>query len=338
MNTRGLMELVVLNIGYDLGILSPEIFAMMVIMALITTFMTGPSLDVINWLFRKKKDAPAEMISGRTKILISFANPRTSISLLRLASLITRNSRQEVNVTVMHLAPSNELNQVSIDEYEEAVFEDIDQEAREINQPIMTMFKVSNDIRGDIASIANNGDYNLLLIGNGKSIYDGSILGRILGFTIKMIDPERLINTVTGGEKSLFDKSPFEEATKAIIEKTTVPVGVLMSGEPDNAENIILPFIRQTDEIFLKTMLTMISNSGLRVIIANHGTRTQAGRIREHLADYSEQFEIIPGEDCRELLADSRSLLIVSCEFWAKESENNLYGYKKAPNVLVICR
>src|SRR5690606_39276435 len=40
MNTRGLMELIVLNIGYDLGVLSPEIFAMMVIMALVTTLMT----------------------------------------------------------------------------------------------------------------------------------------------------------------------------------------------------------------------------------------------------------------------------------------------------------
>jgi len=48
MNTRGLMELIVLNIGYDLGILSPEIFAMMVLMALITTFMTNPALNLIN--------------------------------------------------------------------------------------------------------------------------------------------------------------------------------------------------------------------------------------------------------------------------------------------------
>jgi len=47
MNTRGLMELVVLNIGYDLGILSPEIFAILVLMALATTFMTGPLLTLI---------------------------------------------------------------------------------------------------------------------------------------------------------------------------------------------------------------------------------------------------------------------------------------------------
>lgn len=47
MNTRGLVELVVLNIGYDMGILSPEMFTMLVIMALVTTFMTNPLLDRI---------------------------------------------------------------------------------------------------------------------------------------------------------------------------------------------------------------------------------------------------------------------------------------------------
>ena len=47
LNTRGLMELVVLNIGLELGILSPVVFSMMVLMALVTTFMTSP---IIKWL------------------------------------------------------------------------------------------------------------------------------------------------------------------------------------------------------------------------------------------------------------------------------------------------
>jgi Kef-type K+ transport system membrane component KefB len=47
MNTRGLMELVVLNIGLDLGVISPAIFTMMVIMALATTFMTTPILRAV---------------------------------------------------------------------------------------------------------------------------------------------------------------------------------------------------------------------------------------------------------------------------------------------------
>ena len=54
MNTRGLMELIILNIGYDLGILSPEIFTMMVLMAIVTTCMTGPALDLINWSMKDK--------------------------------------------------------------------------------------------------------------------------------------------------------------------------------------------------------------------------------------------------------------------------------------------
>ncbi len=50
MNTRGLVELIVLNIGYDLGILSTRIFAILVLMALTTTAMTGPLLSIANHL------------------------------------------------------------------------------------------------------------------------------------------------------------------------------------------------------------------------------------------------------------------------------------------------
>jgi len=44
MNTRGLMELIVLNIGLEMGIIGPTLFAMMVLMALATTIATGPAL------------------------------------------------------------------------------------------------------------------------------------------------------------------------------------------------------------------------------------------------------------------------------------------------------
>jgi Kef-type K+ transport system membrane component KefB len=47
MNTRGLVELVVLNIGLDLGVISPTLFTMLVIMALVTTFLTSPLLQLL---------------------------------------------------------------------------------------------------------------------------------------------------------------------------------------------------------------------------------------------------------------------------------------------------
>jgi Kef-type K+ transport system membrane component KefB len=55
MNTRGLMELIVLNIGYDLGVLTPQVFTMLVIMALATTAFTGPALNLLNRVFRVEK-------------------------------------------------------------------------------------------------------------------------------------------------------------------------------------------------------------------------------------------------------------------------------------------
>jgi Kef-type K+ transport system membrane component KefB len=56
MNTRGLMELIVLNIGLDLGVISPKLFAMLVIMALVTTLATTPAL---HWILGRG-NAPVE--------------------------------------------------------------------------------------------------------------------------------------------------------------------------------------------------------------------------------------------------------------------------------------
>jgi Kef-type K+ transport system membrane component KefB len=49
MNTRGLMELIILNIGFDIKVISPAVFSMMVLMALVTTFMTTP---LLRWIYR----------------------------------------------------------------------------------------------------------------------------------------------------------------------------------------------------------------------------------------------------------------------------------------------
>jgi Kef-type K+ transport system membrane component KefB len=59
LNTRGLVELIVLNIGYSLGILSPTLFTMLVVMALVTTMLTTPALNLLNV---QKKMRSQEMI------------------------------------------------------------------------------------------------------------------------------------------------------------------------------------------------------------------------------------------------------------------------------------
>jgi Kef-type K+ transport system membrane component KefB len=57
MNTRGLVELVILNVGFDLGVISPTLFSMMVVMALVTTCMTTPILAALSWKGRASIEA-----------------------------------------------------------------------------------------------------------------------------------------------------------------------------------------------------------------------------------------------------------------------------------------
>jgi Kef-type K+ transport system membrane component KefB len=65
MNTRGLMEFVVLSIGYDLGVLSPTVFTMMVLMALATTFMTSPALSAIEHIKLRQELTSVKPVAER---------------------------------------------------------------------------------------------------------------------------------------------------------------------------------------------------------------------------------------------------------------------------------
>lgn len=68
MNTRGLMELVILNIGFDIKVISPAVFSMMVLMALVTTFMTTPLLQ---WIYPALARSPE--VSIEPSVIPEFA-------------------------------------------------------------------------------------------------------------------------------------------------------------------------------------------------------------------------------------------------------------------------
>ena len=59
MNARGLMELIILNIGLERGIIAPPLFAMMVIMAIMTTLMASPIFEFVYWRNQAPAVAPA---------------------------------------------------------------------------------------------------------------------------------------------------------------------------------------------------------------------------------------------------------------------------------------
>lgn len=173
MNTRGLMELIVLNIGYDLGVLTPEIFAMLVLMALITTFMTGPALDLINYAFPEKVEAEHKRFY---KILLAFGPPEKGRKLLRLADQLTHSRGSEVSITAFHLTPGSDINPKEAREYEQQSFRLVRAEAENLGIKVKTLYKAANDINREITREANKG-YDLLLVGGSQSLFGDNVVG-----------------------------------------------------------------------------------------------------------------------------------------------------------------
>ncbi|WP_415877639.1 cation:proton antiporter [Chryseobacterium aquaticum] len=279
MNTRGLMELIVLNIGYDLGVLSPEIFAMMVIMALFTTFMTGPALNLINYIFKSKNDEDHINSDNDSKyrVLLSFDNPESGSTLLKLANDFTHKMNGNKSITAMNIAPVDEMHTYEINEYENDQFKNVIETSNDLDIEVTTLFKASTDIESDLTSISNKGNYDLLLIMLGKSMYEGSLLGRLLGFTTKIINPEKLLNTVKG-KSYIFNNSPFDDFTLQILDKTNIPVGVLVDKGFCSAEKVFIPIFNLSDFYLLEYAKRLINNNNSQIIILD-----VAGQIRNNI-------------------------------------------------------
>src|SRR5579863_301573 len=93
MNTRGLMELIVLNIGLELHIISPVLFAMMILMALATTFATTPIVHLLSSEseagMQPSTRYPQTREPARSAILVPVANPNGVARLVNLALAAT---------------------------------------------------------------------------------------------------------------------------------------------------------------------------------------------------------------------------------------------------------
>ncbi len=343
MNTRGLMELIVLNIGYDLGVLSPEIFAMMVIMALFTTFMTGPSLDLINFIFKGKKSMVDEEVddnSGKYKVLLSFDTPESGSTLLKLADNFTHKMNGNKSVTAMNIAPVDELHAFDIEDYEKDLFEDVIDTSHELKLEVTTLFKASNDIENDLVSITNKGHYDLLLIMLGKSIYEGTLLGKLLGFTTKIINPEKLLNTVKG-KSYIFNSSPFDDFTLSILDKTNIPVGIMVDKNFESADKIFIPIFDLSDFYLVEYAKRLINNNDSQVIILD-----AAGQIRknteirelirniEHIAP--NHITLYNEKTIEKDFLESQDLMLISSKSWKSLIDTKSLWLSDIPSTLIV--
>ncbi len=342
MNTRGLVELVVLNIGYDIGVLSPQIFTMMVIMALATTCMTGPALDLIDKFLpaRKGEDLHPVHEPSRFSVLIAFASPQGGRKMLRLADKLVSKQPDEHNITALHLSPSSYLNQVNTEEYQYETFRPINEEAHGLNAKFSSLFKPSQNIEHDIIEIANEGEYDMLMIGIGRSVFEGTFLGKILGFTSKFVSRERLFDTITGKEK-LFHADVFDERTTHIIRSVKVPVGILIEKNLEQVKNVFMPLFAPEDRILLPFAGRLTSVSGLQVTIMDPSQTVsqhlETGEALKTLQEKSPENLTLLYENVLEKdFLQSKDLMVISLESWIKAVESHSVWLSYSPSVLII--
>ncbi|RYJ39279.1 Sodium/hydrogen exchanger [Flavobacterium anhuiense] len=342
MNTRGLMELVVLNIGYDLGVLSTEIFTMMVIMALVTTFMTGPALDFIGFIFKDKTTAVPEEIGTKSKykILLSFATPEKGKKLLQIANSLVKKQGDNSIVTAMHLSLSTEVHSFDIKEHERKMLVPVIEESQRLNQNVVSLFKVSNDIDSDIIDTANQGEYDLLLIGLGQSIFDGTLLGKILGFTTRIVNPDRLIDKFTGKE-GLFENSPFDERTRHIIAKAKMPVGIFIEKNLEEVNQVLIPVFNKEDAFLIDYAKKLINNNGSQITVLDAGGEVRNTREIQETIRSIEQIApnhimVMNDRTLKKEFLESQDLMIISLESWKKLIESQSIWLNNSPSVLIL--
>jgi hypothetical protein len=342
MNTRGLMELIVLNIGLELKVLTPAVFTMMVIMALVTTFMTGPALNLINFIFKDKVVEVPE-ISPKTnkfRILISFGNNEKGKSLLRLANSLIKNQKENSTITAMHLSMSDEMHQFNMDEKERTSFSPIIEESKALSQEITTIFKATLDIETDIADIANQGNYDLLLVGLGKSIFEGTILGKVIGFTTRIINPDRLIDKFTGKE-GLFENSPFDERTRQIIAKTKMPLGILIDKDLQNVKQIFVPIFSSEDSFLIDYAQKLIVNNDSQMMILDANGYIGSNFVIQSAINsleqkYPENITLMEDRIIKKEFLSKQDLMIISFESWKSLVNSRSIWLSRVPSVLIL--
>lgn len=322
MNTRGLVELVVLNIGYDLGVLSPQIFAMLVLMALFTTFMTGPVLDILKKYTKDTVDEKSELEKQKFKVLASFGNPQTGRKIVRLANILSGSGKQfNSEITALHVSPSADINKFNAAEYEKESFKPVKAEAARLGIELKTKYKISNDVSEEILSVSHRGDYNLLLVGAGQSIFQGSLLGKVIGITTKVLNPEKLIGTLTGKESLVKSSSLFDERTKAFISESEIPVGVFVDRDLNEARQWVIPVFSVSD-VFLLFYVKRIVKAGTSKIklVDYNGIISSNIEILEEISGIRKTsdgtVDLIPRREFDPANLEEDSILMLSFDGW----------------------
>ncbi len=234
MNARGLMELVVLNIAYDLDILSKELFTMMVLMALVTTSMTGPLLNLYERIFPKDILAGKFSMAGKFNLLLSFGPAKMGKTLVSLARYFTEK-KEDINITALHITPQTDISPQEAILFERSSFAPVKQRAAELELNINTKYLVSQDVEKSIQKTIQENPYNLLLVGGAKPLFNE----KVLGGKIKNIIEISNCDVAVLSDKNFSKLQNILIMVDAVSEKNIFKYGLLLAENANAATTII---------------------------------------------------------------------------------------------------
>jgi Kef-type K+ transport system membrane component KefB len=307
MNTKGLMELVVLNIAYDLGILTKELFTMMVLMALATTFMTGPLLMLIKQLFKKDTTFDNVPVADKHKILISFGPAKMGKTLVGLANYFSDKSNPS-HVTALHITPQTDISPQEALLYERSSFAPARQKAEEVGLSIESKYMVSHDVTDEISKAIKRKKIDLLLVGGAKPLFNEHVLGGKL---------------------------------KKIIDGAFCDVAVLSDKNFSRLQNLLIIIDPMTEKFLLDYGTLLAKNSKATVTIINSNLKNQQNNYFEHAVDTLQSFHniqitMLENRKLNEEFLEPFDLILVSEDFWNATCENLKPEVKNNFSYLII--
>lgn len=315
MNTRGLMELVVLTIGYEMGILTPSIFVILVLMTLVTTFMTTPLVSLIKLCYEahdkmkeQKKRIPQE---GIFKVLLSFGRAGNGQIMLDVAHQMFSQGKNELELTALHLTVGSDVNPLHTDNFEEVSFGPILYGAKKLGMHIDTRYEVSNNAGQDICDIVNNEGYDFLLVGSGISM--SNTPDDIAASRFRKSFYNSIFKRFKAPESWFYPGELLKDKTKMFIEQSNCPVGVFVNRNFVKASNVIVIIGKEEDLFLLNYAQTLLKST--------HGSLTPFD-IRENQLT-SQTF-------------NGFNFMLISYTTWNEVSQYRKEALQKMPSTLII--
>ena len=335
MNTRGLMELIVLNIGYEMGVLPSSIFVIFVIMALFTTFMATPCLMLIEkWSGRKKKAVRPER-SLFPKVLISFGNPASGRTLLDLAYFLFGGNIRETHVSAVHYTIGTDANPFRIPEYSEESFAPLRQEANRLGIEVETRYQVTDHYVKEMAELANRGGYDLVLTGAGPAFIESYTHS----LPRQLVPPGKLdwLNRLFRWLDRYFPRPEGIDKAHNVFHEVHSSVGVFVNRGIGEMTDIGMVLYNRHDQVLLSCLEFLPGHVRAEVRI----------RGRENHADFrSELASVLEGHPGNlrlseadiplEKFLEGKQLVLLSYQAWIDLTEKEPELVKRFPSFLAV--